>query len=167
MNIPDCRPYHAVTSSMSLVQMPDGKSVHKIYYLSIIGRDKPELYEWERCAITKGEFEEAFRSGGHEGIGVVTDFPHITKVFRFGPSMETVLDIQEFDTDGMTVRDCSRDDGYHEFACYAEAVIAAEEYHAWAKAESVEEYLRTECDCTDFPVVSHSKLQTHYSAERG
>ena len=163
MKIPDCRPYHAVTSSVSLVRMPDGKSAYRIYYLSIIGRDKPGLYEWEHCPLPKAQFEEAFRSGGHEGIGFVTAFPHITKVFRFGPSMETVLDIQEYDTDGMAVRDCSRDDGYHEFACYAEAVIAAEEYHAWAKAESVEDYLRAACDCTDFPVVSRAKLQTHYS----
>ncbi len=48
--------------------------------------------------------------------------------------METILDVSEFDTDGMTPRDCARDDGSHEFACYAEAVLAADEYRAWAKA---------------------------------
>ena len=162
MQIPECRSYHAVTSSVSLVSMPDGKSALKVYYLSIIGRDTPELYEWERCALSKASFEEALRSSGQDGIGFVTAFPHITKIMRFGPGMETVMDIREFDTEGLKPRDCTREDGYHEFACYAEAVIAAEEYHAWAKEETVEGYLDYRCETTDFPVASNSKLKVYF-----
>lgn len=162
MEIPECRSYHAITSSVKAVEMPDGKSAYKVYYLSIVGRDKPELYEWERSELRKDAFEDALRASGLEGIGFVTAFPHITKIMRFGPGMETVMDIREFDTDGLTPRDCSRDDGYHEFACYAEAVIAAEEYHAWAKAETVAAYLDYRCETTDFPVVSSGKLREHF-----
>ena len=162
MQIPECRSYHAITSSVSAVDMPDGKSVFKVYYLSIVGRDRPELYEWERCELSKAAFEETLRSRGQEGVGFVTAFPHITKILRFGPGMETVMDILEFDTDSLKPRDRSRDDGYHEFACYAEAVIAAEEYHAWAKAETVAEYLDFRCATTSFPVASNSKLRAYY-----
>jgi hypothetical protein len=42
MNISKCRTYHAISAGQSLLRMPDGKSVFKIYYLSIVGRDKPE-----------------------------------------------------------------------------------------------------------------------------
>jgi hypothetical protein len=158
MEIAPCRTYHAITSSVNLIEMPHRKTAFKIYYLSIIGRDKPDLYEWEHCALTEDEFESTLITSGQEGIGFVTAFPHITKIFRFAPVMETVLDISEFDTEGLMAKDCSRDDGYHEFACYAEAVIAAEEYHAWAKAATVSTYLAYRCSVTDFPVTSNSKL---------
>ena len=65
--------------------MPDGKSVFKIHYISIMGRDKPELYEWEHSPFTQLDFEQFFLSGAHEGIGFVTAFPHISKIFRFSP----------------------------------------------------------------------------------
>ncbi|MDA0745434.1 MAG: hypothetical protein O2954_02890 [bacterium] len=164
MKIATCRSYHGITSSVNLLHMPDGKSAFKIYYLSIIGRDKPELYEWEHCAPSTEQFEETFRASSHEGIGFITAFPHITKVFRFSPVMETVMDITEMNTNDLEVRDCPRDDEYHEFACYAEAVIAAEEYHAWAKATSVDEYLKFRCTIEDFPVASNTKLATHWTA---
>ena len=158
MKIPSCKSYHAVTDSVKLLQMPDGKSAFKVYYISIIARDKPESYEWEHFALSKDEFEEVFLAGGHAGIGFVIAFPHITKVFRFGPSMETVMDVGVFDTIGMKRRDDGRPDGYHEFACYAEAVIAGEEYRVWAKVNTVEEYLQRRCKCADFPILSNSKL---------
>lgn len=158
MKIAPCRTYHAVTSSVNLIEMPHRKTAFKIYYLSIIGRDEPDLYEWEHCALTEDEFESTLITSGQEGIGFVTAFPHITKIFRFAPAMETVMDISEFDTEGLMAKDCSREDGYHEFACYAEAIVAAEEYHAWAKAATVSTYLAYRCSTTDFPVTSNSKL---------
>jgi len=164
MEIARCRTYHAITSSTTALSMLDGRSVFKVYYISIIGRDRPELYEWERCTPGREEFERAFVAGGHEGIGFAIAFPHVTKIFRFAPSMETVLDIREFDTVGMQPKNCERGDGYHEFACYAEAVIAAEEYHAWARATGVREYLDFRCACADFPVASNSKLAEYWSA---
>jgi hypothetical protein len=163
MQIAACRSYHARTAGECLLRMPDGKSVFKVYYLSNIGRPTPEMFEWERCPRTPADFEAAFLAGGHEGVGFVLAFPHVTKVYRFAPEMETILDVREFNTEGMTHRDCGRSGGYHEMACYAEAVIAADEYHAWAKATSVNEYLGFHSTATDFPVVSHQKLGAYWS----
>jgi hypothetical protein len=143
--------------------MPDGKSAFKIYYISVIGRDTPELFEWQRSPRSPREFEQAFLAGGHEGVGFVLAFPHVTKIFRFSPGAETILDVREFHTDGMRPLDCSRDGGYHEFACYAEAAIAADEYEAWAGARTVEAYLATVSDLADFPVASHTKLATYWN----
>jgi hypothetical protein len=144
--------------------MPDGKSVFKVYYISVVGRDRPELYEWQHSSRTAADFEKAFLAGGHEGIGFVLAFPHVTKVYRFSPGGETILDVREFDTVGMTDRDCSRSDGYHELACYAEAAIAADEYRAWAASGAVDEYLAQCSDAADFPVVSNSKLAAYWNA---
>jgi hypothetical protein len=163
MEIAACRTYHAVLSGSTMLSMPDAKSVYKVYYISIIGRDQPELFEWEHCARSKEEFEQAFAAHGFQGIGFAIAFPHITKVFRFAPTMETVLDIGEFETDGIRPKNCDRGDGFHEFACYAEAVIAAEEYHAWACAASVPEYLETRCSSDAFPVASNDKLARYWS----
>jgi len=143
--------------------MPDGKSVFKVYYISVIGRDRPELYEWQRSPRTTADFERMFVAGGHEGVGFVICFPHVTKVYRFSPEGETILDVREFDTESMTDRDCSRSDGYHELACYAEAAIAADEYRAWARAATVEEYLAFRSDAADFPVVSNDKLAAYWN----
>ena len=65
----------------------------------------------------------------------------------------------------MKVRDCSQDDGFHEFACFAEAIIAAEEYKAWARAESVEEYLKFRCSSEIFPVHANRKLKDYWESE--
>lgn len=144
--------------------MPDGKSIFKIYFLSIIGRDKPEDYEWEYCSLRQENLEKMILTGNHEGIGFITSFPHITKIFRFSPSAETVLDISEYHTHNMQPMDFSRGDGTHEFACFAEAVIAAEEYKVWAKAISVEEYIAYKCNKTDYPVVSNNKLVSYWNS---
>jgi hypothetical protein len=164
MQITPCRFYHAQTVGRSMLRMPDGNSAFKLYYISAIGREKPELFEWQRCPHTPQDFEKAFLAGGHEGIGFVLAFPHVTKIFRFSPGAETIVDVREFHTDGMRPMDCSREGGYHEFACYAEAVIAADEYHAWARAASVETYLASHSDSADFPVASNTKLAAHWNA---
>lgn len=163
MEIVPCRTYHAQTVGRSVLRMPDGKSVFKVYYISVIGRDMPELYEWQRGSRTMADFERGFRAGDHEGIGFVVAFPHVTKVYRFSPEGETILDVREFNTDGMTRRDGSRSDGYHELACYAEAAIAADEYRAWAESATVDEYLALHSDAADFPVVSNAKLVAYWS----
>ena len=105
MKIATCRPYHAISSGTNLLRMPDNKSAFKIYYLSIVGRDKPESYEWDRCSLSKDDFENRFVSGEYAGIGFVTSFPHITKIFRFAPHMETVLDVKAFNTSTMKLID--------------------------------------------------------------
>lgn len=157
-----CRPYHGRTHHSKIITMPNPKSVFKIYYISIIGRDQPELYEWEHCPLSPEQFEETLRSGPHEGIGFIIAFPHITKVFRFSPGAETVLDVSEFQTTGMRPKDGSRGDGSHEFACYAESMIAADEHEAWAKAATIEEYLAFRLARLDFPVTSQTKLADYW-----
>ena len=162
MILKPCKPYHARTVAQSILHMPDGKSVFKVYYISIIGRDTPEIYEWQYSPLTIPQFEQSFLGKGYQGLGFVTAFPHVTKIFRFSPYMETILDLTEFLTPEMRPRDSSRGDDSREFACYAEAVIAAEEYHAWARAQSVPEYLAFRCSASDFPVVDHAKLANYW-----
>lgn len=162
MRIAECNSYHAQTVGQNLLKMPDGKSVFKVYYLSVIGRDRPEQYEWRHSPFTPADFEETFLGGRHEGIGFVIAFPHVAKIFRFSPYKETILDVSEFHTQDMRLRDLSRGDGSHEFACYAEAEIAAAEYGAWARAETIEDYLAFRCGQVDFPVVSHMKLMAYW-----
>ncbi|MHC4871065.1 MAG: hypothetical protein ACYTFY_04405 [Planctomycetota bacterium] len=163
MKIASCRPYHAVLSGTDIVENTEEKSVFKVYYLSIIGRDKPEIYEWEKCSLQKDNFKKGFINKNYAGIGFITAFPHITKVFRFAPGMETILDVQAVDTVTLKNKSCERDENYYEFACYAEAVLAADEYKAWADAESIEEYLKYFSKSCDFPVKSSSKLGEYWS----
>jgi hypothetical protein len=161
-SIKPCQTYHAQLDRVTLLRLPDGLSAFKVYYLSITGRARPELYEWTACPRTIDEFETAFLASGIEGVGLVTCFPHITKVFRFSPGNETVLDVRELETATLQSIDAARGDGFHEFACLAEALIAAEEYKAWASARSVDEYLAYRCDLADFPVLSNTKLNEYW-----
>lgn len=165
LSIQPCLSYHAVTEGARLLAMPDGKSFFKLYYFSIIGRDKPERYEWSRSPLGIKAFEERFSSERHEGIGFVTAFPHITKIFRFSPGREVILDVKAFDTPSMKLRAATGDaDSFVEFACYAEAAVAAEEYHAWAVATSVEAYLGFLARTGDFKVLSSDKLKRRWEA---
>jgi hypothetical protein len=142
--------------------MPDGQSIFKVYYISVIGRDAPERFEWERAPRTPAELEAALARTGIQGVGFAIAFPHVTKVFRFSPSGETVLDVREFHTEGLRPMECARADSFHEFACYAEAVLAAAEFHAWARAATVEEYLAFQAPDDDFPVISNAKLAAYW-----
>ncbi|MFB3818844.1 MAG: hypothetical protein ACE147_14365 [Candidatus Methylomirabilales bacterium] len=162
MQIAPCRTYHGKTVARARLRMPDGQSVFKVYYISVIDRDTPERFEWARGPRTPADFEAAFSRTGIRGIGFVIAFPHVTKVFRFSPSGETVLDVRELHTDGLRPMDCARPDSFHEFACYAEAVLAAAEFHAWARAATVEEYLAFDARDDDFPVISNSKLAAYW-----
>jgi hypothetical protein len=162
MRIAPCRTYHSKAAGTGLVRMPDGLSVFKIYYISIIGRDEPARYEWGKGSLAPREFEELLGASAFEGVGFITAFPHITKVFRFAPSMETVLHVQAFNTRELAPLSLAREDNYLEFACYAEAEIAAEEFNAWARASSVEEYLSHISRFDDGPIVDHAKLAAYW-----
>jgi len=72
-----------------------------------------------------------------EGIGFVTAFPHITKVFRFGPEAETVMNVHAWDTRSMrrSAWDALR---LRRVRLPGEAAIAADEYNAWARTRTVE-----------------------------
>ncbi len=100
---------------------------------------------------------------GLEGVGCVVAFPHVAKVFRFAPSMETVMQVCGFRTEDFREFDLTREDGFVEFGCYAEAIIATDEYHFWAAAETVEEYMNKWSDWTDAPVANAHKLGRYYA----
>ena len=162
MKIKPCRTYHAVLAERALIRMPDEGSAFKVYHLSIVGRDDPSRYEWSRAPISCQDFRAAFLQGGRRGIGFVTAFPHVTKVFRFCPDNETLLDVEELETRGLRPLDCSRGDGFHEFACLAEAAIASDEYAFWARSATVQDYLSAWSEQTDFPFLNNRKLFDHF-----
>lgn len=162
MKIQPCRSYRAVDAGRTTLAMPDGRSVFKGYYVSIIGRDEPARYEWGKGAFTAADFERLFRASGLEGVGFVTAFPHITKVFRFAPAAETILHVQAYDTKTLKPLDLGRGEGWMEFACYAEALVAADEYRAWAEAPAVADYLRVWSGFADGPIAENDKLLRHY-----
>jgi len=162
MKIKSCRPYQARIVSHRKLTMADGKSVFKLYFVSIVGRDKPELYEWQQCPISEDEFERQFRQTHEEGIGFLTVFPHITKVFVYAPSSEILMFVKAFETETFKPIDLSREEGYTEFACYAEAILAANEYAAWAEADTVQDYLQYWCPTEDAPIVNNTKLHAYW-----
>lgn len=133
-------PYDARISGTRLVRGPDRRSAFKVYFLDIVGRANPERYEWDRCATGRDAFLAGLRELA-DGVGFVTAFPHVTKLFRFGPHVETVLDVRGFRTPDLSEYPLARGDGTAEFACLAEALIAADEYGFWAAAADVGEYL--------------------------
>jgi len=159
MIVKPCNPYHARSAGTELLPMLDGRSVFKLYYIDIVGRENRARYEWAHSVLRKGELEAALAALPVEGVGFITAFPHITKVFRFAPSAETVLHVTAYNSPDLSALGLERDPGWVEFACYAEALIAADEYRAWADAESVDAYLEYRSSFDDGPVASSSKLR--------
>ncbi|MCE1252409.1 MAG: hypothetical protein LWX83_02545 [Anaerolineae bacterium] len=164
MEIAVCNSYHARLFKQILIQHPDGKSAFKVYYLSIIGRSQPQRYEWEYSPLPAQDFENNFVNKAFEGIGFVTAFPHITKVFRFSPQKETILDVQVLSTLDLTPFSEADSGAWHEFACYAEASLASQEYQFWAGAKSVPEYLAMFSSRDDFEVLQPDKLRRYWQS---
>ena len=162
MNVEKCGSYHAKIEGCELVTMPDGKSAFKVYFVSIVGRENPARTEWAHCGIDKKAFIKSFQTSGQEGVGFLTAFPHITKVFRYAPKSEILQHVRAFDTKSGASISLVRDD-FTEFACLAEALLAADEYKAWAAASSVEEYLRSISPVEDAPVLDNSKLKRYFN----
>lgn len=162
MKITKCKPYHAVLAGKDFVRMQDSKSVFKIYFISIIGRSEPQKYEWGKTTVTMEQFRKNFLEKSPEGIGFVTAFAHITKIFRFAPSMETVMHVRAFNTADLSPLSLDREDDYKEFACYAEAVIAADEYRRWAEKASVEEYFKTWSSFEEGRIINHAKMGEYF-----
>jgi hypothetical protein len=162
MKIQPCKTYRAVEAGRATVDMPDGRSWFKVYYVSITGRDEPARYEWGKGPFGREDFEGLLLASELEGIGFVTAFPHITKVFRFSPDAETVLHVRAFDTKTLAPLDLGRGMGWVEFACLAEALIAADEYRAWASAPDVETYLHAWSGFSEGPIVAHDKMLRYW-----
>lgn len=141
------------------------RSVFKVYYVDIIGRANPERFEWDRCGRERESVITHLARVGVEGVGAVAAFPHITKVFRFAPSAETIMHVKGYWTPDFSAVDLRREEDYVEFACYAEAIIAAEEYRFWAQAQSVEAYLQQWVSWAEAPIVEHAKLGRYFGAE--
>jgi hypothetical protein len=154
--IAPCNAYAARPSGTDVYR--HALSVYKVYYVDIYGRPQPERYEWDRCGRPRRAVLEHLKGAGIEGIGAVVTFPHITKVFRFAPSAETIMHVRAFWTPSFEPVDLTREEGYAEFACYAEAIVAADEYRFWAEAASVEGYLQRWSDWADARVVDSAKL---------
>lgn len=163
MRFAPCRPYHSRTEQTGLLRLADGRSAFKLYYISIIGRDNPAAYEWPHCELTYARVEALLADSELAGIGFITAFPHILKIFRFAPAMETVLHVRAYTTSTLAPLDLARDDHYVEYACYAEAAIATDEYHAWAQAETIETYLQYVSPFRDGPIKQHGKLARYFA----
>lgn len=163
MEIKPCNTYAARPSGTALFH--SGRSAYKIYYADIYGRSNPERFEWDRCGHTRESVLHHLTRLNLEGIGALVAFPHITKVFRFAPSAETIMHVRGYWTPDFAEVDLTREDGFVELACYAEAVIAAEEYHYWARAHSVAEYLQRWVEWADAPVLDCAKLSRHFGEE--
>jgi hypothetical protein len=143
----------------------DGKSAFKVYFCDIVGRKDPARTVWALCGRTKEAFLDKLHSvDSVAGIGFITAFPHIAKVFRFGPEAETNCHVRAWSTADMKPLDLARGEGYLEFACFAEAAIAAEEFAHWAAAKTIEEYLRTWCVSTNWPIARNDKLLAYWPA---
>lgn len=159
--IKPANPYAARPAGTAVYQ--NGLHVFKVYYADIYGRSEPERYEWDLCGRPRNSVLEALKQFNFEGVGFVVSFPHITKVFRFAPSAETIVHVRAYWTPDFAIVDLAREEGYMEFACYAEAIIAAEEYRSWAEALHVEEYLQRWCQWTDAPVREAAKLRQYFT----
>jgi len=162
-----CGTYHAVSAGKDLFRSPDGKTVLKVYYFDIIGRPEPARTVWDLCGLSKKDFLASLaKAAGAEGIGFVTAFPHITKVFRYGPDREIIVNARAYATPGMKPLDLARGEGYVEFACMAEALVAAEEFAFWAEARTVAEYLERWSAVRDCPIAAHDKLLAYWTAAK-
>ena len=161
-----CRTYHAKISGRELLRGGDDKTALKIYYVDIIGRPPPSRTVWANCGLTQEAFIKRFgATDGVDGIGFVTAFPHITKLFRFGPENEICMNVRAWDTKTMADIDLSRSQGFVEFACLAEAALAADEFAFWAESETVEDYLARWSNYADGPIASNSKLLSYWEGE--
>ncbi len=165
MEVAVARGYEARLADRRLVRGRDGRSAFKLYRLDIVGRENPERYQWEESGLDPAELER--RLGRFEGVGFVTSFPHITKVFRFDPGVETVLTVRAFRTPGMEVLDLGRPEGFVEFACLAEALIAADEYRLWADKTTVEDYLASRGHFEAGTIRVHTKLRRYWTTAGG
>jgi hypothetical protein len=159
----------AIASCQGYAARPAGRAVYengphafKVHFVDITGRPEPELYEWDRCGRERGSIVAGLKRAGVEGVGFVCAFPHIAKVFRFGPESETVLNVRAFRPTDFTELALGRSDGYVEYACLAESVIADAEHRLWARARTVEEYLGGWVDWQPIAVADEGKLGRHY-----
>lgn len=156
------QPYYACIVDYELLEAfggPDSMPLAKVYFVDILGRDKPEDYEWAHSNLDKGKILQSIASSllGLRNFGVphiIVVFPHVTSDYRFGDprdggERETNLykagtfrtkDLEEgiLDLEGPAV---SRSP--FEVACPAEAHIIGEEFDFFNEAQNVRAYMKT------------------------
>ncbi|NMA43806.1 MAG: hypothetical protein GX946_10555 [Oligosphaeraceae bacterium] len=164
MEISSCLSYRAILDDFQILCKDDGKSIFKVYYCSIVGRPQPERYEWRYSALSKEKFAADFLAMPCQGIGFLTAFPHICKVFCYASKSETLQYVCAFKPGDGSPIGLERDAGYYEFACLAEALLAADEFSAWASADSVEQYLQQRSFLDSFNIENHAKLQKYWNS---
>ena len=162
MDVKPSQPYASQVCETRMLEMPDGKSVFKVYFIDIIGRDKPERYEWEASGLSIDDFLERVKGSGAEGVGFITAFPHITKIFVFSPGAETNLYTNAYKTPDLSPLDLTYS-GSTEVACAAEMSIGAAEFELWLAADSVQEYLAQFVDAGRTAFKNHAKLLAYCS----
>ena len=156
-------PYTSTVVGKTQIVLEGTKSAFKVYFIDIRGRDDRAKYEWEHCGRTQEQFLEQLRQLSPEGVGFVTAFPHITKVFQFGPTLETNLYTTAYKTESF--EDLPLDySGATEVGCAAEILIAAEELRFWLDAQTVDEYLAKTCDAGDAAFQNHRKMYERFTA---
>ena len=69
----------------------------EVYCLSVIGKEQSHLFDWQSCDYTSDDFENRVHSG-IQSVGFITAFWRITKVFRYSPQTEMVVDVGYPDT---------------------------------------------------------------------
>ena len=156
-------PYTSKVVGKTQIVLEGTKSAFKIYFIDIQGRDDRAKYEWEHCGRTQEQFLEQLRDLNPEGIGFVTAFPHITKVFQFGPTPETNLYTTAYQTESFEELPLDYNEAT-EVGCAAEILIAAEEFRFWLEAQTVEDYLTKTCDAGDAAFQNHHKMFERFTA---
>ena len=162
MRVEPCRSYAARPAGTDCYR--DGRTVFKVYYADIHGRDTPERFEWDLSSLERRAVLKALAGMAVEGVGFVISFPHVGKVFRFWPQAETIVTVRAFNPGDGSALPLHRGDGEVEFACLAEAVIAAQEYLFWAESRDVGQYLGRWAQWGDLGIVDQTKLARYWTA---
>lgn len=92
--IKPCNPYAARPAGTALYT--SGATALKVYYVDIYGRPNRERFEWDLCGRPRESVLESLARVRAEGVGAVAAFPHITKIFRFAPSAETIMHVRAY-----------------------------------------------------------------------
>ncbi len=163
-----CNTYHGILDERLLHRCADGRSAFKVYFIDVVGRPEPARTVWAQSGMARDKILARLDGlEGMEGIGFITAFPHVTKIFRFGPESETVVNVRAWNPRDWTPLPLARCEEYVEFACYAEAGIALDEFNFWSAAETVEEYLARWSDQSDWPIKRHGKLMEYWQRQAG
>ena len=156
------KPYTSKVVGKELLLLDETRSAFKVYFVDIVGRDEPAKYEWAHCGRTTDDLMAQLREMAPEGIGFVTAFPHITKIFQFGPNPETNLYTRAYKSE--TFEEMPLDySGATEVACAAEALILAEEFKSWLSSGTVDQYLDSMTDAGDASFANHEKMYERFA----